>query len=456
MKKFLFDRQFMRTVLVIALPLMFQQLISVSVNLVDNLMVGSLGDIAIGSVATVNRYYQIGAFAINGLTAAGAVFVAQYYGAQAKDKMKESFRVMLISSFLIMLLFFVVALRYPRAIMGYFTKDEAIISSGLQYLAIAGWSLIPTGLVLCIYSAMRAVGEMHIPLRISISSVIVNGILNYCLIFGRFGFPQMGLAGAALATVIARFLELTISLFALKKRDFPFKSKVQHLFRISNDLAVKILVKAAPLMLNEILWSFGMATLFKFYSTRGSEIMSGYSISGTIGDLFFSLFGGMAAASTVLISTPLGANELEKAKENAYRLIGFSVLLSLVFAVMMFGASYLVPILYRNTTLPTQNAAMTFLRVQSCMFWIYMATTQCYFILRCGGDMKHTLIMDSGFMWGVNIPIIAFFTYFTGINYLFLYMIGQMTDLVKLAFAMHLVKKEHWLVNLTLNHDELI
>lgn len=449
MHKIIGDRAFIKKVLVVALPMMLQQLISMSVNLVDNLMVGTLGDAAIGSVAAVNKYYVIAIFAIQGLASAAAVFIAQYHGAEEPSKMRQSFRVLLISTVVIMSLFTIFSFAMPRAILNYFTKDEEVIKDGIAYLRIALWSFIPSGLIVSLYSSMRAVGVMKLPLRTSIISVLTNAFLNYCLILGNFGFPRLELIGAALATLLARLLEVVLAIIVLKRYEFPFKTNFSHLFHVTKSLWRDIISKATPLMLNEILWSFSMATVFKFYSTRGPEVMSGYSVSGTIGDLFFTLFSGMAAATTVLVSTSLGANRLEEAKRHAYQLIGFSTLLAVLFGVMMFGSTFLIPSLYPNLSSKAITVAKSYLYVQSCLFWIYMCTTQCYFILRAGGDMKHTLIMDSGFNWCVFIPIVAFLTYFTNINYLWLYIAGQSTELIKLVFAFYIIRKEEWVVNLT-------
>ena len=393
---------------------------------------------------------MIAAFAINGLAAATAVFIAQFHGANEPEKMRQSFRVLLIISFVIMVLFMVVSFFFPRQILLYFTKDEAVIEDGIIYLRIVLWSFVPSAIILSTYFSMRAIGEMKLPLRTSVISVLTNAVLNYCLILGNFAFPRLELKGAAIATLVARLFEMTLALYVLKKYDFPFKTRLLEIFQFSKNIWKDILSKAAPLMLNEVLWSFGMATLFKFYATRGSDVMSGYSISGTVSDLFFTLFSGMAAATTVLVSTPLGANKLEEARKNAYQLIGFSMVLSLLFGFLMYLSTFLVPILYRNISPASQHVAIQYLYVQSVMFWIYMGTTQCYFILRAGGDMRHTLIMDSGFMWTIFIPFVAILTYFTNMNYLMLYIMGQLTDVVKLLFAYYIIRKEKWVVNLTM------
>lgn len=450
LKKFIGDKTFYITVLTVAIPLMLQQLIISSVNLIDNLMVGQLGDYAIGAVGTVNRVYIIILYGINGLVAACSIYIAQYFGAKNKGKMQESFLISLLISFLLVVCFTIVALVYPKEIVMYFTKDEQILTYGAQYLKIVIFSFLPNVFSLCIASAIRSIGKTKAPLIISIIAVIANTILNYILIFGHFGFPSLGVKGAALATVIARFLELIMYVVVVNQEEFP---RVFHFVKITKELLTKTLLKAIPLFLNEIIWTFGIATLFKFYSTRGSWATSGYSIALTIADIFFILFSGMAIATTVLVSQKLGANHLEQAKENAYKLVGFGIFLALVFGIGMFASSYILPYIY-NVTEETMSVAVSIVRIMGCFYWIYMATAQFYFILRAGGDMKSALLMDSGFMWLFNIPLIYMIAYYTNINIILMYVMSQMTDVIKLLYSYFLVKKEKWLVNLTVNDKE--
>ena len=449
MKKYFRDTGFYLTVLSIAVPMMLQQLIASSVNLVDNLMVGALGDAAIGSVAAVNRFYMISNFAAMGLANAGAVFIAQYYGAGQQKEMKETFRVILVFSVLLLSLFAAAGLLFPSAILGFFTQDPGIIRDGVIYLSIAAWSFIPAAVMVAVYSSMRAVGETRAPLLCSILSIFSNALLNYCLIFGKFGIPRMELRGAAIATLSARLIELSAALFFLKKGAYPFETRLQDLFEIPKNLMTRVLSKAMPLLINETLWSGGQAVLFKFYCTRGSDVLSGFSIAGTVSDLFFTLFSGMAVAATVLISTPLGAGKKEEARTNAYRLLWFSMLLGAVFGGLIFLSRNLIPILYRDISSGAQKVAKDVLLVQACLFWVYMCSAQCYFTLRAGGDMKNTLIMDSGFMWLVNIPVTAFVTYGTSLPYLCPYLASQATDFIKMAFSFRLMRREQWVVNLT-------
>jgi putative MATE family efflux protein len=454
-RKFIGPKQFYKDVLKIAVPLMLQQLITSSVNLVDNLMVGQLGDASLGGVAATNRFYMIAFFATFGILAAAGIFIAQYLGAKDEEHMKQSFRFSILSAYLVILPFFALGFLKPEWGIQYFTSDVGIVSEGIKYMTVASFSLLPLGLTLAMTSAMRSTGETKIPLYAGIISVLTNAVFNYVFIFGHFGFPAMGVAGAAYATIIARVVELVILLAVMKVKTFAFSTKISQLFHVSKMIVRNVSIKAAPLAINEFFWASGMATLFKFYATRGPEVISGMSIAGTTADLFFTLFGGMAVASTVMISQPLGANDLETGRANGYRMLGFSVFLAMCFAILMFASSFIVPYFY-NVSDEARNISQNVLRIMSVMFWIYMGTAQCYFILRAGGDTKSTFLMDSGFMWFVNIPVVLTFAYLTKYPIYVLYIAGQSTDFIKLSFSYWLVKKEKWVKNLTLQKESAV
>lgn len=449
MNKYFGNKKFNMAVIGVAIPIMLQNLITTSVNLVDSLMVGQLGDAAIGGVAAVNRFFIIMNFGALGVISAVGIFIAQFYGANNIQKMKESFRFSFWGSYLIIIPFFLLAFFFPREILRFFTSDEVVIETGVNYLKMVCFTFLPLGCSLSISSAMRCIGETKIPLMVSVISVLVNTFFNYCFIFGNFGFPNLGVVGAALATLIARVLELVILLIIMKKGNFPFKTKVFELHHVPMDLVKQITNKAFPLCLNEILWSSGNATILSLYGTRGSQVLSGYAITTTTTDIFFTLFSGMAVATTVMVSQQLGANNLKQAKENGYHMIGFSFCTSIIFACLMFGMSYVIPYLYSSASSEVLLIAQTMIRVQSVCFILYTINTQNYFIVRAGGDTKSTLIMDSGFMWLFNIPILSLIAYFTNINIYLMYVIGQSVELLKLFLSHRLLKKEKWVVNLT-------
>ncbi len=449
------NKKFYIRVLALAVPFMLQQLIGSSVNLLDNLMVGQLGDAAIAGVASANKFYMVAMFGVMGLSGAASIFIAQYYGAKDEEHVKQSFRYSLIASYIIIAPFVILGLMFPETILRFFTNDTAVIAQGTAYLRLALLTYIPMTFSMTVGNAMRSVGETKIPLYTSIVAILTNAFFNYCMIFGNFGFPRWGVQGAAIATIIARVVEVIVLAVVLHKKHFIFNTKIKDLFKISSRLEKAITLKAIPLTTNEIFWSTGMGLLFKFYSTRGTEVMAGMSISGTVADIFFTLFGGMTVATTVVISQALGANRLEEARADAYKLLHFSQGLAVIMGLLLFGVSYIVPQWYDVSEVSRQTAS-TFLRIMACMFWLYMSNAQCFFILRAGGDTKSTLLMDAVFMWLINLPAVGFVAYFTNWNVYAIYLVGQSTDFLKFFLAYTLLKKEKWVKNLAHVHEEKV
>jgi len=449
------DKKFITKVLVVAVPFMLQQLITSSVNLLDSVMVGQLGDAAVAGVAAANRFYMIATFGIFGVTGAASIFIAQYFGKKDDEHVKQSYRYSVLATYAIIAPFVILGLIMPRSIIGFFTKDADVIRSGAAYLQFAILTYIPLGLSMAIGNAMRSVGETKLPLYISIVAIATNAIFNYLLIFGTFGFPKWGVMGAAIATLIARLVEMGIYMLVVRKKHFVFNTRYRDMLHISKKLVESITIKALPLVTNEILWYGGIVTLFKFYSVKGTEVMAGLSIASTISDVFFVLMGGMAVATTVIVSQPLGANHLDEARSNGYNLLKVSFLLALFFGVLMFISSFIFPQFYAISE-SSRVFATNIIRIQSVMFVIYMSNAQCYFILRAGGDTKSTLYMDAVFMWVVNIPVVGAATYLTAWSVYGIYMLGQSTDLLKLVFAYGLVRKEKWVKNLTHAHEQLV
>ena len=452
-KKYFGSKEFELNALKVGLPIMLQGLFSSCINLIDNVMVGQFGDLAISGVAAGNRFYMIATFGMSGLLGAASIFLAQFYGAKDEEHMKQTFRYMLTSVLVLIIPVTIIGFMFPSEIIGFFTKDITTIEMGTVYLRAVIISFIPFAISLCISNAMRVTGDTKTPFIVTSIAIMTNVVGNYVFMFGFMSIPAVGVVGAAYGTVLSRLVEVTLFLATMALKPRSFATKVTAILKQDINLVKNITIKAIPLVVNEVLWSAGMATLFKFYGSRGPEVIAGYSVAGTCSDLFFTLFGGMATATTVMISHHLGAQEIEKAKENGYHMIGFSLKCGLVFACVMFASSFVFPNFY-NISPEGKELTVHFIQTMSVFYLLYMANAQFYFILRAGGEMKLTFLMDSLYMWCVNIPFVALFTYFTDINIFLLYVIGQSTDIPKLVLAFMLVRKETWLKNLT--QDEAV
>lgn len=447
-KGYKLDRAFVKYVFHIAIPMMLAQLITSSVNLIDNIMVGQLGGLAIGGVAASNRYFYLGLAVIVGVSNGTAIFIAQFFGAKRQSKVQESFRLSIIATLILIVPVVLAAILFPDTIIRFFNKDPGLLTSGRAYLPIAGIALIPQGISFCTQSAMRAVGDTKTPLKIAVVTVLTNVVFNYLLIFGHFGFPRMGVAGAAAGTLIARIVELTLTGWVVYRGSYCFSTRIRDMFKIPRDIVREVSNKSLPLTINELLYGSAMAMIFKLYATRGTDVMAAMTILGTNSDLFFIIYSGLAAATFVVVSQPLGANKLEEARANGYRMIRFSSYLSVIFASLMFVSSFIVPESYQVAP-EIKSMAATFVRIYSVFYLVYTTNVQCFYTLRSGGDTKSSMIMDSGFFWLINIPMVAIAAYLTDWSIFVVFLIGQFVDVIKMGLALYLVRREGWVKNLT-------
>ncbi len=440
---------FIRQVLVLATPIILQQMITAMILLLEHLKVGQLGELALSAVAISNRYNMIGLFAINGVAVATGVYIAQFYGAGRPEQVKESYRFGLLVSLGIAIIFVIPGVLFPDRIGLFFVKDGAIVEPISNYLPIAVLAFIPQAYSLSTQNAMRTLGETKIPLLIGTITVVSNAFLNFILIFGHLGLPALGVKGAAIGNFLARIIELFATRLAVAKRHFVFAGSLRLLFKVPAAVASAILKRAAPLILNEIGYASGLALLLKFYGTRGKDVIASMTIMTTASELFFVLFAGLSVASTIIVGQPLGANDLERARSNAYRLYKLGILLALIFSAMMFVCSFFIPHFYNVSDLVKEQASF-FLKMYSLFYVFYTINGMSYHILRAGGDMKLTMILDSGFLWIVNLPVVAFCAYLTDWPIYLIFFIGQMTDFFKCFLSGSILVKESWVKNLAI------
>ena len=436
----------------VAIPMVLQELVVSLVSFLDNLMVGQLGTIEISGVGASSKYLLIAFAAMMGISAASGAFISQYQGAGKPERVRQSYQFSLLSMAIVCLLMIQPAIWSPKAIGTFFTHDPAICQPVADYMPLAAIALIPQIYSFSAQNAMRCLGETRLPFYASSAAVFFNAFFNWILIFGHLGAPAMGVKGAALGTLIARSLEMFLTMLMVRKNHFVFAGHYADILRIPSDLVKSIAKRAFPLTINEVGFGAGMALLFKFYGTRGSNVLAAMNIMGSITDIFFILFSGMAVANTLIVGQALGANRLEEARSNAYRLYKLSFLLGLGFASLMFLSSFIFPHFF-NVDPETREMAIFFIRIYSVFYIIYTINTQTFFTLRSGGDARHTLIMDSGWFWLVNLPVVGLATYLTDWPVLVLFFLGQMTDFFKAFLAIRLLMKEHWLKNLTLETD---
>ena len=405
MKHLIGDKSFYKKLIAVALPIVVQQLITSSVQLVDNMMVGSLGEKAIDAVATVNQLYFIVILVVFGTLGGAGVYTAQYFGSKDFDKLKQTFRFKILASLLIIFLSFGVLSFFGDFFISLFTENQDIIDEGLNYLRIVRFSMIPWALSVSISFTFREVGITKPLLSISLITILTNTFLNYLFIFGNFGFPRLGVEGAAIATLISRSIEGLLFLILAIRKGKIFNTNLKDLFKINPAVLKAIIIMAIPLMLNEILWSTGQTVFIEANSTRGKNAFAAANITSAISQLVFVIFGGISTGIAVMVGNTLGENKLEQAKDNAKKLIFAAVLTAFFMGILLFILSYFIIDIY-EVEAETKAFAAFNIRVNALIIPVLAFNVSMYFTLRAGGDTKSTFIMDSGYMWVVQVPLV--------------------------------------------------
>ncbi|HQN74987.1 MAG TPA: MATE family efflux transporter [Bacillota bacterium] len=453
MRSFIGDRHFYKRLLAISLPIVLQQLLTSSLQLIDNLMIGDLGELAIGSVSVVNQLYFVIILITFGALGGAGIFTAQYFGSKEEEKLKQTFRFKLITALLLVILSIVVFSVLGEYLIGFFTDNQVTITGGIAYLNIVKWSMLPWAFSVAISTTFREIGTTKPLLWITLGAIITNTVLNYLLIFGNFGFPNLGIEGAAYATLASRVVEFLLMFVLLIRKGKIFNTKIKDVFKIDVWILKAIFFMALPLLLNEFFWSMGQTMFLQSYSIRGDNALAAMNITNAISQLVFVTFGGIGTGIAVMVGNTLGMNQLEAAKDNAKKVIAFAVAFAFVTGTMLFVLSFFILDLY-DITETTKQIAQYNIRINAIFIPVFSFNVSMYFTLRAGGDTRSTMLMDSGYMWVVQVPLIFLLARVTNLSVIILFLIVQLLELPKSFFALSRYRKENWVRNLAIENQE--
>lgn len=455
-KRYFGDRAFYKKLMLIALPIMIQNGVTNFVSLLDNLMVGQIGTEQMSGVAIANQLiFVYNLFVFGGVSGAG-IFGAQFFGKKDYEGVKHTFQFKFVLCGLITLAAILIMWVGGDQLIALYLHsggDDGNLKStllyGEQYLHIMLVGLVGFFFSQLYASTLRESGETILPLIAGMTAVGVNLVLDYGLIFGKLGLPQMGVQGAALATVIARFAEIIILilLIRIKRAKFPFMFGLYRGWNMSKKLVGNMLKKGIPLVINEGMWGFGMAFLTQIYSQRGLAVVAGLNISNTMQNLFNVVFLAMGNAIGIIIGQKLGAGKMEEAVEDDRKLIVFTEILVVFTALGVIALSRVVPNLY-NTTDNVRELASSFMVVAGLSLPIFALMNSIYFTLRSGGNTVVTFLFDSGFLWAVEITLAYALCRFTGLNIVTIFFMVNYSEIIKCIIGFVLLKKGVWINNI--------
>ncbi len=457
LRSYLGDRAFYRRVLAVALPIMIQNGITTFVSLLDNIMVGQVGTIQMSGVSIANQLLFVFNLCIFGASSGAGIFTAQFHGSGDADGIRHTMRFKLLSCLLLTGAGLALFLTADETLIGLYLQGEGdpleaagALRYGKEYLQIMLLGLVPFAVANAYSSTLRETGQTVVPMVAGIVAVLVNLALNYILIFGHLGVQPMGVQGAAIATVVSRYVEMGIVMVCthLNPAKNPY---IRGLFRsvyIPGSLCRRIFLKGMPLLMNEFLWSSGMAVMNQCYSTCDLDVVPAMNIASTIGNLGNVAFLAMGNAVGILMGQMLGAGHTEaQVRDTNRKLVAVSVVSGVLFGGIIMALSDLFPHLY-NTTEEVRALSSRLIWVWAVMTPFYAFTNASYFTLRSGGQTMVTFLFDSCFVWALCVPLAFCLSRFTDLPILPLYVICQSTEFLKCALGSLMVRKGKWIQNL--------
>lgn len=454
--QFIGDKAFYKMVLAIAVPIMVQNGITNFVSLLDNIMIGQVGTEQMSGVAIVNQLLFVYNLCLFGAVSGAGIFTAQYFGQKNHEGIRQTVRFKLLTVLVITVITIALFLGAGDTLIHLYLQGEGTIENatatliyGREYLWIMLLGLPPFMMVQVYASTLRECGQTILPMKAGIVAVFVNLILNYILIYGKFGAPVLGVAGAAIATVASRYVEAAIVLIHTHKHAEanPFIKGLYSSLKVPLHLTGKILAKGSPLLINETLWAAGMAMLAQCYSIRGLNVIASLNISNTINNVFNIVFLALGDSVAIVVGQLLGAGKMKEARETDTKMITFSVLSCTGIALLMLLFSPFFPNLY-NTTEDVRELATRLIMVTAIFMPQNAFLHSTYFTLRSGGKTIITFLFDSVFIWCVSVTIAYTLSHYTSLPVIAVYVFVQMGDFIKCVIGFILVKKGIWLQNI--------
>lgn len=445
---FLRDRAFLRELLVIAIPISFQQFIMASLNMVDVIMVGQLGETAIAALGLANQVFFVLILILFGLTSGMAIFTAQYWGKREVEPIRKILGMSLLASAFVALLFTFVALVVPETALGFYTKDAEVIALGSGYLRIVGFTYLPIAVITSYVAVLRSIRLIRMTVIITVLALVFKTILGYCLIFGVAGLPALGVRGAALGTAAGWILELALLLVLVYALKTPLAANPTTFFSFDASFFLRVLKTALPAAVNELFWSLGITTYNAIYARIGTDAIAAINVNATVEQLGFVVFLGLGNACAVLVGNRIGAGQ----KQEAYEIVRRTLILGMFFAFSVGSLVFLLRDAVAGLYQLSPNGASSvrwLLTVMAGTLWIRMFNFSIFIgALRAGGDTRFALLMEICSIWLIGVPAAYAGAFILHLPVYLVYLIVMLEELAKAFVSGWRYKSKRWIHDL--------
>lgn len=442
------DKAFIRKAVAITIPVALQGLLNTTLNLADFVMIGQLGESTIAAVGLANKVFFVFSLLLFGVVSGSSILTAQYWGKRDIINIRKVLGMSLLIGVVASFIFLIPCLISPTFVMRIFTPDEGTIAIGASYLIIVAISYPLTAITNAYVTLLRGVNEVKAPVIISVIAILVNVVLNYILIFGNLGAPELGVAGAAIATLIARIVETTSLLFFVYWKKGPAAAPFKEMFTFNTVFTKKYFTTVSPVIANEFMWGLGVTIYALVYGRMGNAAMASITITQTVEQVLMVVFQGISAATAVILGNEMGANELKRAEKYSSNFIFLQFMFTLLIMVLCFVIRWPVIGLFSVSEQVGVSISRCFI-----VFILYMPFKMFNFvnivgILRSGGDTKYALFLDCSGVWIIGIPLAYFGGILLNLPIYYVYGLVMIEEIYKCFLGIRRYKQKKWLRNL--------
>ncbi len=443
------DRIFYKSLFAIALPIMLQNLINSSVNMIATVMIGRLGTVEIAAVGLGNQVFFLLNMILFGVSSGGAVFTAQYWGKKDIEGIRKNTGLCLVIVLVITSIFTAACVIFPRVIIGWYSSDPAVIECGSVYLRAVAPCFIPFSISFVFTLIMRTIEKVKLPMIATFFALSLNVALSYLFIFGAGAIPAMGVAGSALATVITRLIEMCILLGFSYGRKYALAGTPRELFGFDSAFAGRFFQIALPVIINELLWSLGITMQNVIFARTQTDAIAAFNITNTVSQLTWVVFIGLGNGAAVLIGKKIGEGEELTARSYARKITLFAPLMAAAVALLLLPLSWILPFLFNvNAHVFSIINAMFIILMLSYPFRAFNMS-MVIGVCRSGGDTLFSVFYDIAFMWGFSLPLAAAASFIFHAPVWLIFLCLATEDPLKMFIGIWRLKSGKWLHNVT-------
>ena len=432
-----------------AAPIALQNLLTASLSMVGSVMVGQLGDASIAAVGLAGQIFFLLSLVLFGIGSGSAMFTAQLWGNKDLVSLRKVLGLCLVMSLATAGLFLIVCEVFPDFIIGIFSNDPQVIALGSDYLVIFAWSFLFFSVTSTFAAILRSIGEVKLPMLITVSALGLNIVLNYVFIFGAIGIPAMGIRGAAISFLIARVAECCILVLVTYQKKYPVAAKMKEMLGLSLAFIGKIFTPIFPVILNELLWSLAVTTYSIVYAHIGTPSIAAMNIVGTVDNLALVPFMGLSGAAAIIGGHKIGAGDADGAYQDIGRTLGLTALFSLLICGFVFSFKGLIINLYNITPDVALYADRALIILA---LWIFVRSQNMSLVvgmLRSGGDTRYSLFLDGVIIWILGVPLAMLGGFVLHLPVYWVYLLVMSEELTKCILGLKRYFSRKWIHNLT-------